>query len=208
MQIGRGVGLAAVPMLFGQGSFLSTQSATDLAIDGDGFFMVNDADGDTYYTRAGMFTIDRDEYLVDVNGYRVQTYIYENGVSTDVIGDISLGGVQSDPASTTRVSIGANLNAEAAEFDTFVSALTVYDSLGAEHTLTLTFEKNDVDFQWTVEAELSGLDPTDVNLDVGAITFDENGKLAAATDVNITITVPLPGGDHHRRRWRDQMGPG
>ena len=195
MQIGRGVGVSAVPTLFGQGSFASTQSATDLAIDGDGFFMVNDAEGATYYTRAGMFSIDRDEYLVDVNGYRVQGYIYENGVSSNVIGDISLGGVQSDPAATTRVSIGANLNAEAAEGDTFVSALTVYDSLGAEHTLTLTFEKNDVDFQWTVEAELSGLDPADVTLDVGTITFDENGKLdAAATDINITITVPLPGG--------------
>jgi flagellar hook protein FlgE len=197
MQIGRGVGVTAIPTLFGQGSFMSTQSATDLAINGEGFFMVNDVEGATYYTRAGMFTVDKTEYLVDVNGYRVQGYTYENGVSTNVIGDISMGGVQSDPVATTRVSIGANLNGEAAEGDgdTFVSALTVYDSLGAGHTLTLTFEKNDVDFQWTVEAELSGLDPADVTLDVGTITFDENGKLeAAATDINITITVPLPGG--------------
>jgi flagellar hook protein FlgE len=97
MQIGRGVGVTAVPTLFGQGSFMSTQSATDLAINGEGFFMVNDTEGATYYTRAGMFTVDKTEYLVDVNGYRVQGYTYENGVSTNVIGDISMGGVQSDP---------------------------------------------------------------------------------------------------------------
>ena len=57
MQVGRGVGVTAVPTLFGQGSFASTQSATDLAIDGEGFFMVNNSDGSTYYTRAGQFNM-------------------------------------------------------------------------------------------------------------------------------------------------------
>jgi len=194
MQIGRGVGVSAVPTLFGQGSFLSTQSATDLAIDGDGFFMVNDADGATYYTRAGMFTIDRDEYLVDVNGYRVQGYIYENGVSTNVIGDISLGGVQSDPAATTRVSMGANLNGEAAEGDSFVSALTVYDSLGAEHTLTLTFTKTDADGAWDIEAQLSDLADSPDPISLGTITFDEDGKLVDGTDIDIIFAGALPGG--------------
>ena len=196
MQIGRGVGVAAVPTLFGQGSFQSTQSATDLAIDGDGFFMVNDDDGATYYTRAGMFTIDKDGYLVDVNGYKAQGY----GVSTDadVIGDISLSGVQSDPEVTTRVSIGANLDGEAALDDAFVSALTVYDSLGAAHTLTLTFTKNVTDGKWDIDVGMSDLVPTDgLTLSSTTITFDGAGKLdAATTDLTITVGVgsTLPGG--------------
>lgn len=198
MQIGRGVGVSAVPTLFGQGSFASTQSATDLAIDGDGFFMVNDADDATYYTRAGMFTIDRDEYLVDVNGHRIQGYIYENGVSTNVIGDISLGGVQSDPAATTRVSIGANLNAEAALGETFVSAQTVYDSLGAEHTLTLTFMKTAEPGEWTIGVDMSDLGDATIALpDPCTITFDGDGKLKNAADIAITIDTSvddLPGG--------------
>jgi flagellar hook protein FlgE len=157
--------------------------------------MVNDTEGATYYTRAGMFTVDKTEYLVDVNGYRVQGYTYENGVSTNVIGDISMGGVQSDPVATTRVSIGANLNGEADPGDTFVSALMVYDSLGAGHTFTLTFTKEPLPAigEWSIEAELSDLDAP-VVYDLGTITFDENGKLVDPTpDIDITITDVLPG---------------
>jgi flagellar hook protein FlgE len=198
MQIGRGVGVSAVPTLFGQGSFESTQSATDLAIDGDGFFMVNDTDGATYYTRAGMFTIDRDGYLVDVNRYRVQGYQYESGISTGVTGDISLSGVQSVPEVTTRISIGANLDGEAAENDTFVSALTVYDSKGAAHTLTVTFTKNATVGEWGMGVELSDLDPVDgLTLSSAIITFDGDGQLVpAAADLTITIDAgsTLPGG--------------
>jgi len=197
MQIGRGVGVVAVPTLFGQGSFESTQSATDLAIDGGGFFMVNDIDGATYYTRAGIFTINRDGYLVDVNQYRVQGYQYESGISTGVTGDISLSGVQSVPEITTRVSIGANLDGVAAENDTFISALTVYDSKGSEHTLTVTFTKNADAGKWDMGVELSDLDPVGgLTLSSTAITFDENGKLDATADLTITIDAgsTLPGG--------------
>ncbi len=196
MQIGRGVGVTAVPTLFGQGSFMSTQSATDLAINGEGFFMVNDTEGATYYTRAGMFTVDKTEYLVDVNGYRVQGYTYENGVSTNVIGDISMGGVQSDPIATTRVSIGANLNGEAAKGDTFVSALTVYDSLGAGHTLTLTFTKAPLPSvgEWSIAVDMSDLGTATIALDPAIIGFDGDGKLdPATTDIDITVTGLLPG---------------
>ncbi|MEA3486393.1 MAG: flagellar hook protein FlgE [Thermodesulfobacteriota bacterium] len=196
MQIGRGVGLSAIPTLFGQGSFESTRSATDLAIDGDGFFMVNDADGATYYTRAGMFTIDKDGCLVNVNGYKVQGYMYEDGVFTDAVGDIALGGIQSVPEVTTRISIGTNLNGETAENDTFVSALTVYDSLGAAHTLSLTFTKNANDGEWDMGVEMSDLDPVDgLTLSSTTIAFDLNGKLVGTTaDIDITVTGAMTGG--------------
>lgn len=192
MQIGRGVGLSAIPTLFGQGSFMSTQSVTDLAIDGDGFFIVNDAEDTPYYTRAGMFTMDKTGHLVDVNGYRVQGYIYENDKCTGAIGDLSLGGIQPIPAkSTTEISIGANLNAEAALDETFVSALTVYDSLGTAHTLTLTFTKTATPGEWGIAG--SGLDPASVDLVPATITFDPNGNLVATTtNIAITVTGTLP----------------
>jgi len=120
MQVGRGVGVTAVPTLFGQGSFASTQSATDLAIDGEGFFMVNNSDGSTYYTRAGQFNMGEGGYLRDVNGYKVQGYLYSNGVNTNAIGDISLSGLQSDPSASTEFSIGANLDSEAATGEVFI----------------------------------------------------------------------------------------
>ena len=72
MQVGQGVAISAVTTQFGQGSFESTGNATDLAIDGDGFFIVEDTEGAQYFTRAGSFHVDNEGYLVDQNGYRVQ----------------------------------------------------------------------------------------------------------------------------------------
>jgi flagellar hook protein FlgE len=164
MQIGRGVGVTAVPTLFGQGSFASTQSATDLAIDGEGFFMVKDSDGATYYTRAGMFNMGEGGYLRDVNGYKVQGYLYENGINTNTIGDISLADVQSDPSATIEFSIGANLDSDAATGAEFVSSQTVYDSLGGAHTLKMVFKKLDptdtAPRTWSYHAYIDG-EPSD-----------------------------------------------
>jgi len=188
MQIGRGVGVAAIPTLFGQGSFASTQSATDLAIDGEGFFMVNDSDGSTYYTRAGMFNMGEDGYLTDTNGYKVQGYQYdEKGISTDAIGDISLAGIQSDPSVTTEFSIGANLDSEAATGDKFVSAQTIYDSLGGAHTLKVEFKKLDptdtAPRTWSYHAYIDGEPSDDTPVgdpdpdDSHTIVFKEDGSL-------------------------------
>ena len=176
MQIGRGVGVTAVPTLFGQGSFASTQSATDLAIDGEGFFMVNDSDGATYYTRAGMFNMGEGGYLRDVNGYKVQGYLYQGGVNTNAIGDISLSGIQSDPSATIEFAIGANLDSEAAVDDIFISAQTVYDSLGGAHTLKIEFTKLDpaTPRTWSYQAYLDG-EPSDTA--AGTIAFEDDGIL-------------------------------
>lgn len=191
MQVGRGVGVTAVPTLFGQGSFASTQSATDLAIDGEGFFMVNDSDGATYYTRAGMFNMGEGGYLRDVNGYKVQGYIYQDGVNTNAIGDISLSGLQSDPSASTEFSIGANLDSEAGDGEKFISAQTTYDSLGGAHTLRMEFTKldpatNPREWNYRAYLEQGGVyTESDTTLATpGTITFDANGELTApAADV-------------------------
>jgi flagellar hook protein FlgE len=69
MQVGQGVTVAAVSTQFAQGSFETTGNATDLAIDGDGFFILRDEEGAVYYTRAGSFHINEEGYLVDLNEY-------------------------------------------------------------------------------------------------------------------------------------------
>jgi flagellar hook protein FlgE len=179
MQVGRGVGITAVPTLFGQGSFASTQSVTDLAIDGEGFFMVNGSDGATYYTRAGMFVMGEGGYLRDVNGYKVQGYLYSNGVNTNAIGDISLSGLQSDPSATTEFSVGANLDSEAAVGDIFISAQTVYDSLGGAHTLKIEFTKTANAREWECHAylEQDGVYTESDTVPAATIVFETDGSL-------------------------------
>ena len=106
MQVGQGVAVADVSTQFAQGSFETTGNATDLAIDGDGFFILRDREGGTYYTRAGAFHIDESGYLVDLNGYKVQGYNLFSS-DTDEMSDINLKNVQSAPKATTEISFGA-----------------------------------------------------------------------------------------------------
>jgi len=201
MQIGRGVRVTAIPTLFGQGSFASTQSATDLAIDGEGFFIVKNSDGATYYTRAGMFNMGEGGYLRDMNGYKVQGYLYENGINTNAIGDISLSDIQSDPSATTEFSIGANLNSEAAEGDIFISAQTVYDSLGGAHTLKMEFTKTANAREWECHAylEQDGVYTESDTVPAATITFEIDGSLdtTAVGDIDLdfsTFQSALPSG--------------
>ncbi|PKN10322.1 MAG: hypothetical protein CVU72_01595 [Deltaproteobacteria bacterium HGW-Deltaproteobacteria-7] len=187
MQVGRGVAVTEVQTQFGSGSFESTGNATDVAIDGDGFFMVNDDEGATYYTRAGAFHLNSSNMLVDVNNYKVQGKIITNGVP-GALGDINLLGAQSEPTATATISLGANLNAATARNGQYNTTQTVYDSLGASHTLNTTFTRtgytSTVGGYWGLEASLDG---NGAVLDIAqGLIFDSNGKLYA------TYTGTLP----------------
>jgi flagellar hook protein FlgE len=171
MQIGQGVTVADVATQFSQGSLESTSSALDLAIDGGGFFIVEDDEGSQYYTRAGAFHIDGDGYLVDVNDYRVQGY----APNSANLGDINTSGAQSEPESSTSFSVGVNLDARADDGDTFNSSQTVYDTLGAAHTLAITYMKTGGAGQWGVAATLDG-DPA-ASQTYSGMQFDAYGNL-------------------------------
>jgi len=191
MQIGRGVSVSQILTQFGSGSFETTSSGTDVAIDGDGFFMVNDRDGATYYTRAGAFTISSEGYLIDTNGYKVQGYNLLNG-GTSVVGDIALQNVQSSPSASTSFSTGVNLDAEAAAGSAFNSAQTVYDSLGGEHTLNIAFNKTEDNGYWNVVATLDG--ETATTQSATGLQFDSNGALANTYTSAPSRTVTHLGG--------------
>jgi len=74
MQVGRGTMIVDIQKLFTPGTLEPTSNPLDLAIDGDGFFIVKQTNGPTYYTRAGQFRLDKDGYVIDPNGYRLQAY--------------------------------------------------------------------------------------------------------------------------------------
>lgn len=178
MQVGRGVAVTDVQTQFGSGSFESTGNATDVAIDGDGFFMVNDEEGATYYTRAGAFHLNSEYLLVDVNDYKVQGKTIVNG-QVGALGDIDLQGVQSEPSATSTVSLGANLNAATAKGGQYNTTQTVYDSLGASHTLNTVFTKTEntaAGGYWGIEASLG---TAEAGLDVNGFIFDSDGKMTA-----------------------------
>ncbi len=189
MQVGRGVEVSSINTQFTPGSFETTANALDLAIDGSGFFTVQDADGGEYYTRAGAFHLDNAGNLVDVNSYKVQGYNLA-GSDPDTIADISLSGVQSVPSTTTTASYGVNLNSATATGANFNASQTVYDSLGAVHSLKQTFQKTEGTGYWGFKSYLDNTAATAQSY--SGVKFDTNGALeyvyssataAGATDV-------------------------
>ena len=128
-QVGRGVSVGAVMGDFSQGSLESTTEATDLAIGGNGFFMVSPAGQElNYYTRAGNFRFDEDGYLVDPHGYRLQGWeVQQRDTSAAASGDttassqtgvqilgvpqdIKLENFQSPPQATSRLDLIVNVD--------------------------------------------------------------------------------------------------
>ena len=116
LQIGLGASVSAVETMFKQGSIQNTDKNTDMAISGDGFFVVSDDGGKTYkYTRAGDFTFDADGNFVDPNGFTVQGWLADpetHNIDTATgVKPISIPPGLTTPAQkTSQIHIKANLN--------------------------------------------------------------------------------------------------
>ena len=113
-QVGRGTAMADISSSFAQGSFESTESATDLAIGGAGFFMVRDPDNENseYFTRSGEFRFDQDGNFVNPGGYIVQGYALNEttGENEGRVADIALPGFKSAPSETDKLTSIMNLD--------------------------------------------------------------------------------------------------
>lgn len=118
-QIGHGARVSSIYQDFSQGAYENTGSVTDVALGGRGFFMVNDSvNGSKYYTRAGNFNFNKEGYLVNPQGLRVQGWEAgktEASVTKGAIGDLQLDSFQSEPKETTTVSISLNLSKTAVD---------------------------------------------------------------------------------------------
>ncbi len=198
IQVGAGTQVGSTPSIFTQGSVSSTGVPTDVAIQGTGFFVAQDANGVISYTRAGDFS-ELNNYLVTSGGQQVLGYPAVNGVINTGAGLVPLqlgAGIISPPSATTNVQLATNLNAGATPTDSpFSTPVTVYDSLGAAHELTFTYT-NTGPGTWNYSiaipaADVGGAgDP--VQIASGNLAFDSNGKLTtpAADVAGITIGPP------------------
>ena len=109
--VGSGVMVDNVRQEFSQGNISGTENALDMAIDGNGFFVLNDR-GSVTYTRSGIFSLDKDGYVVANNGSRLQGYAANaNGVVNGVLGDINIQVANQPPRLTTLTSAILNLDA-------------------------------------------------------------------------------------------------
>lgn len=217
-QIGRGVMINQVAPQFSQGAFESTQSVLDLALDGDGFFMVSDSAGARYYTRAGTFHLDMLGNIINPDGYRLQGYLADAaGNITGALGSLQIAATQSPANATTNVEVAINLDANAvvpaAAFTldgngdgtsndpanyNFSSSLTVYDSQGGMHQVTLYFVKTGAN-TWQVHNVYENPAAPGTLLDAGTqvLIFNNDGSLntdnsTAAISFNFGAAVITP----------------
>jgi flagellar hook protein FlgE len=194
IEIGAGTGVGSNVGLFTQGSVENSGVSTDMAIQGDGFF-VTDKGGLQQYTRAGNFTVDQSGNLVTTDGASVMGYSAVNGVvdTQSPVSAISIPKGQVSPATpTANVQFGLNLNSDAAVGDTFSASTPVYDSLGSPHVLTFDFTKTSAN-NWGYTVSIPGADvgsATPVTVNTGTLTFNGAGQLTAPaaniTGINIT----------------------
>ena len=155
-QVGLGVQLGGISTNWAQGASQLTGRATDLAIQGDGFFAVQQG-GETLYTRAGSFNFDANGTLVTPSGGTVLGWAAQNGVinPNGPLTPVQLPvGQTLAPTQTRLVRVGGNLPADApvstATAPTrIVNSINVFDAQGASVPLTLTYEKTGAD-SWTV----------------------------------------------------------
>lgn len=167
---GSGTRLSAISQQFSQGNINFTDNALDLAIAGEGFFVVSD-NGARSYTRAGAFGVNNEGFVVNAQGSRLQAYPFAgNGLfNTGTPQDLQLTIGASPPSATTGVQLGINLPANAplpanpvfsptdpSSFN-HTTSVTVYDSLGAAHTATVYFIKDAVPNTWNTNVEIDGV---------------------------------------------------
>ena len=203
--VGRGAMLQSVSQEMSQGSFVNTGNGLDLAIQGEGFFAVKgtvSGQSSLFYSRAGQFHVDKDGYMVNAAGLKLQGYMADAAgkVSTSV-SDLFFKNASSPANATNKVDLFANLdsgataitggfNAGTPPTDTaaeatsnFNTSITVYDSLGAARDIRVYFTKTAAG-QWSWNAMVAGKDSASGNAEIqasGTMTFDTDGKMVSAT---------------------------
>lgn len=199
--VGNGVKVSEVDQQFSQGSINFTNNSLDLAISGNGFFTISNG-GAQSYTRAGAFSTDKDGYVVNAQGARLQVYAptTTGGFNTSSMTDLQLVTTESAPTATTTVKLGLNLPSDATvptnpTFDpsdstsyTDATSVTVYDTLGAAHTGTMYFSKTATAGVWDTRLYVDGTA-------VGAaqqLTFNSAGALTTPANGGLTFPAYTP----------------
>jgi flagellar hook protein FlgE len=183
-QIGLGMTVAGIDVLHTQGNLQSTGRLTDMAIQGDGMFVL--ADGQQrFYTRDGGFDIALDGSLVNpASGLKVQGWQADNSGVIDTTSDVTNLtipiGQRTTAMATSDATMRGNLDAEAIVGDTASTTITVYDTLGVRHSIKVTFTKTSPN-NWDWAASADPLDVGTTTTSTGTLTFTAGGVYDTAS---------------------------
>ena len=210
---GKGVAVTGVTQSFTQGNIRFTDNVLDMAINGQGFFVLND-NGSNVYSRAGNFQVDRSGFVVNPAGNRLVAFnTTADGTPTSELVDLRIDQSLIQPQETSSVEVVANLDSRetppavawpGAGFDAFATpptaptpdmynastSVTVWDSLGNSHVQSLYFVKTGTSNQWNVYSLIDGVSQTGPD----TMTFDSSGQLPSGSvpfNVNIAGWTPL-----------------
>lgn len=172
-QLGLGVRITGMTTNFAQGSLYTTGRLGDVAIQGDGFFIVRQGES-TLYARAGSFRFDALGRLSDPTGAQVQGWTPDPATGViatgGAVGDLVVDPNTTIPAvATTEITLGGRLSSSLAVGESTTSQVTVYDSLGTPHQLDIVWTKTAAN-SWTQEvfdSSATALSPATT-----ALTFD------------------------------------
>ncbi|MBA4795893.1 MAG: flagellar hook protein FlgE [Rhizobiales bacterium] len=174
-----------------QGTFSYTTSTTDLAINGDGFFIVKGDDGTPYLTRAGSFVLQDDGTLKNTAGYTLQGYEYDSNVDPTIVVNgfdglepVDLSGSGISAVASTSGALNVNLPNSLAVGEQKTTSLKVYDSQGTSRLITFTYEKT-ADNEWEVSAVEADGGTTVVTPTL--LQFDTDGNLVSPVPAQLDI---------------------
>ncbi|NKE73047.1 flagellar hook protein FlgE [Candidatus Manganitrophus noduliformans] len=218
-QIGHGVFVSGIRTQFIQGSFETTGNGLDMALEGDGFFLLRTPEGTESYTRAGLFSVDQNGLIANPEGLLLQGYQADpTGELTGQIGNLNVASTSFPPQSTAEMSIVANIDSRATippAFDVtdptatsnFSTSLSMFDSLGNSHLVSIFFRKSATGaggntWEWfaLVEGADSASGVTEIQAQ-GTLTFTTAGEL----DTVSAITYPTGGFDFSGGATQNQI---
>ena len=225
-QVGFGTGQPLTVRQFTQGAVQTSSGLLDASIQGDGFFVLRDTSGNLLYTRAGNFQADKNGNMLTSTGASVQGWTTLDPITGAVntngpIGNIIVPvGSLKPPTPTTNFTLDMNLNSSAAAgaASAFSTPITVYDSLGTSHVLTLRFEKTGAN-QWSYQVSMAGEEvtggtpgaPFDISGAGGALTFDTLGQLTdpvPGSPITFSITGLTDGAADMNLTWEPDTAAG
>jgi len=218
--VGLGMTIATIEQVFTQGNLQSTGVSTDVAIQGNGFFILKSGE-ESFYTRNGQFGLDRDGTLVNpANGQRVQGWMAQDVNGEQIVRtsatptDLVIPVGSKDPAKATEnVLFACNLNKNTPEIlegasdsdilkGTWATEQKIYDSFGNEHLLSVSFRRvtgNPNAWEATVDVDANNADFTQTRVGLGTtdgvqntfiVEFDNMGALRSVTDSSGNVSNP------------------
>lgn len=223
MQVGLGVTVGQISPNFVQGGINNTGVPTNVAIQGNGFFVVGSGN-DQSFTRAGNFSLNAEGQLITADGLPVQGYTQVDPatgaiITTGALSDLVVPpGLLRAPAATTSFQTSTNLDASAPVGATFASSIQIFDKLGVSHVVTINYTKTGAG-AWAYNMTVPGQDVTGgtngvpSSIGTGTIQFNGSGQLTqvnGAAPAAVTITSPtwIDGAGAANMTWNvlDQTG--